>query len=192
MAHIVPHWNFRGLEGEEITVTVYTNCEDLELFLNGKSLGCQTIEQYGHGEWNVPYVPGKLEVIGRNNGEIAARHTRETTGQAERLRLTVDNSFTANGRDLALFTCECLDAEGRVVPDAAEFVQFSVEEPAIIIGTGSDHCDHIHVSAHERKMYMGKIRVAVKPANGQQRLVLTAMSDHCGVTKLVTEIPQED
>ena len=192
MAHIVPHWNFRGLEDEEITVTVYTNCEELELFLNGKSLGCQTIERYGHGEWNVPYVPGKLEVIGRNNGEIAARHTRETTGRAERLRLTADNSFTANGRDLALFTCECLDAEGRVVPDAAEFVQFSVEEPAVIIGTGSDHCDHIHVSAHERKMYMGKIRIAVKPAKGQQRMVLTAMSDRCGVTKLVTEIPQED
>lgn len=192
MAHIVPHWNFRGLEDEEITVTVYTNCEELELFLNGKSLGCQTIERYGHGEWNVPYVPGKLEVIGRNNGEIAARHARETTGRAERLRLTADNSFTANGRDLALFTCECLDAEGRVVPDAAEFVQFSVEEPAVIIGTGSDHCDHIHVSAHERKMYMGKIRIAVKPAKGQQRMVLTAMSDHCGVTKLVTEISQED
>ena len=192
MAHIVPHWNFRGLEGEEITVTVYTNCEEAELFLNGESLGKQSIERYGHAEWNVPYTPGKLEVIGWRDGEAVARHTRETTGRAERLRLTADNSFTANGRDLALFTCECLDADGRTVPDAAEFVRFSVEEPAVIIGTGSDHCDHIHVSAHERKMYMGKIRIAVKPAKGQQRMVLTAMSDHCGVTKLVTEIPQED
>ena len=53
MAHIVPHWNFKGLEGEEIPVTVYTNCEELELFLNGRSLGKKEIEKYGHGEWSV-------------------------------------------------------------------------------------------------------------------------------------------
>lgn len=191
MVHIVPHWNFRGLEGEEIPVTAYTNCDELELFLNGESLGSRSIEPYGHGEWNVSYVPGRLEVIGRRGGEIVARHTRETTGQAERLRLTADNHFAANGRDLALFTCECLDAEGRAVPDAAELVRFSVEEPAVIIGTGSDHCDHTRVSARERKMYMGKIRVGVKPAKGQTTLVLTAMSDRCGVTRLVMTLPQE-
>ena len=184
MVHIVPHWNFRGMEGQEILVTVYTNCESLELFLNGESLGVQVIEKYGHGEWNVPYAVGRLEVLGRCGGEVVARHSRETTGRAERLRLTLDNEFTANGRDIALFTCECLDAQGRVVPDAAEYVRFSVQEPAVLVGTGSDHCDHGRVSLSERRMYMGKIRVAVKPACGQESLVLTAMSDNCGVVQV--------
>lgn len=190
MVHIVPHWNFRGFEGQEIPVTVYTNCEELELSLNGKGLGRKTIEQYGHGEWTVPYTPGTLAVVGYRGGKAVAEHCRETTGRPERLRLTLDNEFEANGSDLALFTCECLDAEGRAVPDAAEFVHFSVAAPAVIVGTGSDHCDHNRVSLAERKMYMGKIRVAVRPTKGQEMLELTAMSDGCGGTRIKVDIPK--
>ena len=193
MVHIVPHWNFRGLEGQEIPVAVYTNCEELELLLCGESLGRRSIERYGHGEWRVPYMPGRLEAIGYRAGEAVARHVRQTTGRAERLRLTQDNGddLTANGRDLALFTCECLDAEGRVVPDAAEFVRFSVEEPAVIVGTGSDHCDHNRVTLPERRMYMGKIRVAVKPRRGQERLTLTAISDGAGLAQITVDLSKE-
>ena len=106
--------------------------------------------------------------------------------------MTLDNGndLTANGRDLALFTCECLDVEGRVVPDAAAFVRFSVEEPAVIVGTGSDHCDHNRVTLPERQMYMGKIRVAVKPRRGQERLTLTAMSDGLGLAQITVELPE--
>ena len=190
MAHIVPHWNFRGLEGQDIVVTVYTNCDELELTLNGRTLGRQSIEKYGHGEWLVPYEPGTLAVTGYRGGEAVAHHERVTTGRPERLRLTLDNDFTANGRDIALFTCECLDAEGRVVPDAAEFVKFSVAAPAVIVGTGSDHCDHNCVTLPERKMYMGKIRIAVKPAAGQEVVELTAMSDGCGITRIRVDVPK--
>ncbi len=188
MVHIVPHWNFKGLEGEDIVVTVYTNCDELELFLNGESLGRKTIEKYGHGEWNVPYVAGVLSVKGYRDGKLVCEQTKETTGRPASLRLTVDNEFEANGRDIALFTCECLDEQGRVVPDAAEFVRFSVGTPAFIVGTGSDHCDHNNVANAERKMYMGKIRVAVKPAKGQKELILTAHSDNCGITKIKVKL----
>jgi beta-galactosidase len=192
MVHIVPHWNFRGLEGQQILVTVYTNCDAVELLLNGESLGRREIEKYGHGEWSVPYTPGKLEAVGYRDGVTVSRHVRETTGRAERLRLTLDNGddLTANGRDMALFTCECLDAEGRAVPDAAPFVRFSVEEPALIVGTGSDHCDHHRVTLPERQMYMGKIRIAVMPARGQEKLTLTAMSDSCGLSQITVTLPQ--
>ena len=67
---------------------------------------------------------------------------------------------------------------------AAEYVHFSVTAPAKIIGTGSDNCDHNNVANTERKMYMGKIRVAVKPKKGQESFTLTAMSDNCGVCEL--------
>ncbi len=188
MVHIVPHWNFKGLEGQDIPVTVYTNCDELELFLNGESLGKKPIEKYGHGEWDVPYTPGTLEVKGYINGEEKASHKKITTGKPHSLKLTLDNEFKANGEDIALFTCECLDENGLTVPDAAEYVYFSAESPAVIIGTGSDNCDHRNVKSSERKMYMGKIRVAVKPAGGAEKLTLTAMSDNCGVTTLTVEI----
>lgn len=191
MAHIVPHWNFKGLEGQNIPVTVYTNCDALELFLNGESLGRKQIEKYGHGQWNVPYAPGTLEVKGYRNGILCAGHSRTTTGKAETLRLTLDNTCTSNGADVALFTCECLDQNGNPVPDAAEFVRFSVETPAKILGTGSDHCDHNNVTLPQRKMYMGKIRIAVKPAKGQAGISLTAISDHCGCTTLRVELPED-
>ena len=191
MVHIVPHWNFRGMEGQEIPVTVYTNCDQLELFLNGKSLGRKAIEKYGHGEWNVPYTPGTLEAKGYRNGTLVAEHIRLTTGKPEALRLTLDNTCTANGSDVALFTCECLDRNGNPVPDATEFVYFSTEAPGKILGTGSDHCDHNNVALPYRKMYMGKIRIAVKPAKGQTNLTLTAISDNCGCTMLQIELPEE-
>lgn len=181
MAHIVPHWNFAGLEGQEILVTVYTNCEELELFLDGKTLGRKTIEKYGHGEWNVPYEKGELTVKGFNGGVEVVSDTRKTTGKPAALKLTLQNEFEANGSDLAIFHCECVDEEGNPVPDAAEYVRFSVSEPAVIIGTGSDHCDHNRVGLAQRQMYMGKIAVAVRPAKGQKELELVAQSDNCRI-----------
>lgn len=188
MAHIVPHWNFKGMEGQNILVTVYTNCDELELFLNSQSQGRKAIEKYGHGEWEVPFAEGVLEVKGYRDGKLVANHTRATTKKAVKLLLTKDNDCRKGGRDVALFTCQCLDEDGNAVPNASEFVKFSVEEPAKIIGTGSDHCDHNNVTLAERKMYMGKIRIAVKPAKDQTSLTLTAMSENCGYTTLKTEL----
>ena len=182
MAHIVPHWNFKGLEGTEIPVTVYTNCEELELFLNGISLGRKQIEKYGHGEWSVKYAAGTLEVKGFNGGKEVCGDKRVTTGKPAALKLTKDNDFTANGSDIALFTCECVDENGLTVPNAAEYVRFSVTEPAKIIATGSDNCDHNNIANTERKMYMGKIRIAIKLQKGQESLTLTAVSDNCDPT----------
>lgn len=188
MAHIVPHWNFAGLEGQNILVTVYTNCDTLELFLNGESCGKKTIEPYGHGEWEIPYAPGELRVTGFLAGQAVCEDVRVTTGRPVRLRLHLDNEFEANGRDLALFTCDCLDAQGRSVPDAAPFVRFSVNAPARIVGTGSDNCDHNPVTLPERQMYMGKITVAVRPENGQKHLKLLACSDGLASCRLDMEI----
>lgn len=179
MVHIVPHWNFAGLEGQEIFVPIYTNCDELELFLNGRSLGRKTIEKYGHGEWWVPYEKGSLTAVGYRIGKAVAKDERKTTLKAARLKLTLDNRFSFNDNDIALFTCECLDENGDPVPDASKYVTFSVNAPAKIVGTGSDNTDPISVTANSRKMYMGKISIAVKAAATQEKLVLIAQSDSC-------------
>ena len=206
IVHIVPHWNFKGLEGQEVFVPVYTNCDELELFLNGKTLGRKQIEKYSWGEWKVPYNSGELLCVGYKDGKKVCEDKRVTTGAPARLKLTQLNDFAANGRDIALFTCECEDASGNVVPDAAEFVTFSVstEDDAVsaenaefvkaevgdrptIVGTGSDNTDHANIKNSSRQMYMGKITVAVKPAKGQQKLILTAHSKNSGYCKITVE-----
>ena len=188
MAHIVPHWNFKGLEGEPIDVAVYTNCDELELFLNGESMGRKPIEKYGHGEWQVNYVPGTLAVKGYREGKLVAEDQRKTSKPADRLVLRADNKFEANGTDIALFTCKCIDEDGLPVPNAAEYVRFSVTAPARIIGTGSANDDHNRVSLAERRMYAGKITVAVLPAKGQKTIELFAESDRCGIAKINIEL----
>ena len=178
MVHVNTHWNFNGLEGSERFVSVFTNCDEIELFLNGKSCGRQTIENYGYGKWQIPYEAGTLTAKGYRNTEEVASDERVTTTCPVSLRLTLlDAPFEANGSDLALFVCECLDSLGRVVPDAEEFVRFTADSGATVIATGSDNCDHKKVNLPYRKMYMGKILVAVKPQKGNPHFTLYAMSD---------------
>lgn len=182
MAHICPHWNFKGMEGKEISVDVYTNCDELELFLNGKSLGRKQIETYGHGNWKVVYEPGTIVVKGYNEQQVVCEDKRQTTGKAASLRLKLENQFICNGEDIALFTCECLDENGLVVPDADEYVYFSTNADAEILGTGSDICDHNNVALNERKMYAGKITVALRPIADADKVELYAKSSSCGLT----------
>ncbi len=180
MIHILPHWNQRGLEGRKIHVWAYTNCCEAELFLNGESLGRQTIDQYGHGEWTVTYRPGTLKCVGYRKGARAATDTVETTGEPQSLRLTPMNKAEANGRDIALFTCECLDMKGRAVPDAEAYVRFSCNKNGRVIATGSDVCDPVPPSCPERRMRAGKITVAVRAGNEKGPLTLYAESDRLG------------
>ena len=162
IVHLLPHWNFRGREGEKIRVVAYTNCEELELYLNGKSLGKQQIEKYGHGEWQVEYEPGTIAVEARSGDKTLCRDEQTTTGRAEKLNLRLDNRVSgANGRDTAVITCYCTDSDGRFVPDAAPFVNFSTNGLGTIVGTGSDISDTTAVSLPSRRMRMGTITVAV-------------------------------
>ena len=179
MLHILPHWNHNGLEGENIKVWVYTNCEETELFLNGKSLGSKKIERFGHGEWIVPYESGNLKAIGKNNGKTAAEESVETTGKAVALRLSLDNKIQyANGRDLALLTCVCIDEKGREVPDAEAYIKFYTNKLGSVAGTGSDISDHVPPKCPNRKMRAGKCSAAVRVGNEPGILKVYAYSEN--------------
>jgi beta-galactosidase len=79
IVHIMPHWNWPGKEGQDIDVRCFSNCERVELFLNGKSLGAQDMPRNEHLDWKVPYQPGTLLAVGTDAGIEAARDQVETT-----------------------------------------------------------------------------------------------------------------
>lgn len=178
MVHLLPHWNFEGLEGEHIRIFAYTNTSKLELFVNGKSVGERNVEQYGHGEWIVPYYPGYIEVVAYQGDEIVARDKRVTSGCANQLRLSLDSKdIKANGEDIAIISCYVVDVNGNEVYDAQPYVKFSANSLGIIYSTGSDITDHGSLFASERRMRAGRISVAVKVGNDAGELKIYAHSD---------------
>ena len=189
MVHLMPHWNFEGREGEKLRVVAYTNCDELELFLGGKSLGRKAIEKYGHGEWQVAYEPGKILVNAYRDGKLVATDFKETTGKAVALKLRLDNKVDgANGRDAAIVTCYCVDAEGREVPNAAPYVRFHCNTLGKIVGTGSDVCDHNPVPDTARQMRAGRIGVALQVGSTKGELKLYAEADNLASAWLSIEL----
>ena len=190
MVHLLPHWNWNGMAGEKIKVFAYTNCEEAELILNGKSLGKQKVEHHTHAQWYVPYESGKLECKAYIDGKQVAYDYVETTGKAVALKLKLDNSgdVTANGQDIAMITCYCVDEQGREVPDACPTVNFSSNELGQIVGTGSSVSDHIPITAVTRKMYAGKIGVAVKVKDIKGELKVFATAENLDTAMLTVEI----
>ena len=177
MVHLLPHWNWKGLEGEIIRVFAYTNTERLELFLNGRSLGFRDIEKYGHGEWEVTYEAGELEVRAYSGDQVVARDVRVTSKKPHRLDLKLDTTdVQANGEDIAIFTCRVLDEDGNEVYDATPTVTFSTNSLGQIYATGSDITDHTSIFLPTRRMRAGRISVAVKLGTVSGELKLYAES----------------
>jgi beta-galactosidase len=138
VVHILPHWNWRGDEGKVKDVWVYSNAEEIELFLNSRSLGKQKMPFTGHLSWKVPYEPGKLVAKALKGGKEVGTESVETTGDTEDLRLEADRSeISGDGKDISVINLYGLDAGGRVVPTANDKVEFEIEGPGKIIGVGN-------------------------------------------------------
>jgi beta-galactosidase len=138
MVHVLPHWNWPGKEGQEIDVRAQSNCEEVELFLNGRSLGRLPVKRNSECKWKVAYAPGTLSARAYKGGKVAAETKVETTGAAATLQLRADKSaLWANREDVAVFTVSVADAQGRVVPVAGNGVSFDIEGPGRIIGVGN-------------------------------------------------------
>ena len=136
--HLFPHWNFEGREGEMIPVWVYSNLDEVELFVNGQSQGSQKVPHLGHVEWKVKYEPGSIEARGSKGGKIVLTEKRETTGPAVAIRLTADRTeIDADGEDVAILKVEAHDKEGRPVPTANNLVGFKVSGAGALIGVGN-------------------------------------------------------
>ncbi|HVM47949.1 MAG TPA: beta-galactosidase GalA [Candidatus Acidoferrum sp.] len=160
--HLLPHWNWPGREGQEIDVRALSNCEEVELFLNGQSLGRQAMPKNSHLRWNVKYAPGTLSAKGYRAGQLIAETKVETTGAPAAVQLLPDRStINADGEDVSIITVAVTDAQGRVVPVANNHVRFSIDGPGRLLGVGNGD-----PSCHEPDVFIAAPAVQSSPIAG--------------------------
>jgi beta-galactosidase len=136
--HLSPHWTWPGREGRDITVRVDGNSDEVDLRLNGRSLGRRAMPRNGHLEWTVRYQPGVLEARGWKGGREVVRERVETAGAPAAIRLAVDRSaIAADGEDVAVASAQVVDARGRPVPTAEPLLTFTLEGGGRILGVGN-------------------------------------------------------
>jgi beta-galactosidase len=188
--HIFPHWNWQGKEGQPIDVWCFSNCDSVELFLNGKSVGRKTMERNSHIEWKVNYQPGILNAEGWKNGRKLLTKV-ETTGKAVTIELNPDRStINADGQDVSIISVSVLDSEGREVPTAENLIHFEIEGNGKIIGVGngnpsSHEPDKYLDGNYERKLFSGKCEVIVQSTLTPGEIKLKATSDDLTEANLI-------
>jgi beta-galactosidase len=179
MVHVMPGtWNMPGREGQPVRVIAFSNARQVELFLNGQSLGAQDMPHDGHLEWQVPYQPGQLLAKAYIDGKTVATDVVETTTAPAQIQLSSDRTtLYAKGEDAIVVPVSILDDQGRVVPDAANRVTFQLTGDGKILGVGNgDPADHDPDRADNRTTFHGRCIVVIEAGTQPGTLQLTASS----------------
>jgi len=185
--HIFPHWNWE--EGQTVDIWAYSNAEEVELFLNDKSLGVK--KKQGdelHLMWRVPFTSGTLKAISRTAGKEVLVKEVKTAGAPARLVVTADRSaIKADGNDLSYLTVDVVDANGVIVPNADNLVKFQLEGSGTIVGVDNgDPVSHESFKAPQRKAFHGKCLVVVQ--SGDKPGIVKLMASADGLTANTVEI----
>lgn len=180
LVHIFPHWNWAGKEGRKIPVWCFSNCDEVELILNGRSLGKKAMPEFRHVQWEeVPYEPGRLEAKGYINGQLAAQKVVETTGAPAAIKLMPDRlRLVADGQDTVPIAVAVLDSTGRVVPTADNKISFEISGAGSNAGVGNgDPSRHEPNQADYRSAFMGYCMVLAQAGRTAGTLSVTARSN---------------
>ena len=181
VVHLLPHWNWEQFAGKEIPVWCFTNCDSVELFLNGKSLGEKrwTDRTKLHLQWSVAYAPGVLRAVGKRDGKVVMTDEVHTTGKPTHLALKADRSeITPTNRDLSFVTVSVLDADGNVCPLAEDEIHFALDGPATIAGLDNgDATNHESFQGRQHKVYNGLGLVVVQTTGQTGEVHLSASGD---------------
>ena len=184
--HIFPHWNLQGHEGEEVELWAYSNCDEVELTVNGKKLGRQKMPKNGHLKWKATYQPGKVVATGYKNGKRILTEVIATTKPAYKTVLKEDKqSIEADGRDVAIITIEVQDEKGRIVPNACPMLRFQLEGDARIIGAGNgdpmylgeDHPKNPNCKEFSIPAFNGLAQILVQSYDTPSTITLRCQSD---------------
>ncbi|HTA49795.1 MAG TPA: glycoside hydrolase family 2 TIM barrel-domain containing protein [Verrucomicrobiae bacterium] len=189
--HLFPHWNWKGKEGQIIPVTCFTNCDTVELFLNGRSLGVKGYEfprlgmevRWGnlpdrakvlrttadlHLSWDVLYEPGALKAVGTKDGKIFATDEVYTTGDPASIGLSSDRaSIGTDPSDVAHVTVHILDQNGRVVPIADNEIAFEIEGAGSLLATDNGNPASLEDYKSNRRRAFNGLCLAIVKSNGK-------------------------
>jgi len=172
----VASWNWKGYEDKSIAVNVYSSCNEVELFLNGRSLGKKQTNRTTRFEaaWDVPYRPGKLVAIGYDGDKKVNTAVLNTARAPAIIRLSADrNQLQANNQDLIYVTVELTDKSGNLNPDAENLLHFNISGPATIVGAGNANPQSLESSQlPQRKAWRGKCLVIIKSASKRGNITL--------------------
>ncbi len=178
---VVADWTWPGYENTPMDIEVYSNCSEVELFLDNKSLGKKSNSRETEfiTRWNVPYQPGVLRAVGYENQQEMTATELGTAGEPVRISLTSDRiDIKADGQDLSFITVEILDDNNIRNPKAANLVNFEIEGPGTIVAVGSSNPFGLESFVQpKRKAYQGRCLVIVRSAREAGSIVLTASSE---------------
>ncbi len=165
--HISPHWNWRDKIGQPIDVWVNTNADNVELFLNGKSLGKKDMPRNGHLQWSVNYEIGTLEAVAYKKGKRLTTKVETTNAPVEVVLTPSKTTTLPDGKDVSIINVSVVDKEGREVPDADNLIHFSIKGDAKIVGVGngdpsSHEPDKCTEGMWQRALFNGKCQVIVQ------------------------------
>ncbi|PKQ43974.1 beta-galactosidase GalB [Confluentibacter flavum] len=182
MVHILPHWNWPERMDKITPVHVFTSGDEVELFLNGKSLGKKKKGDYEYRlRWDdVTYQPGELKAVAYKNGKVWAEKTVKTTEEASKLMVKADRTtIDADGKDLSFITIEVKDKNGLIVPTANNLLEFEIEGPGEIIATDNgDASDLTAFVSKKRHAFNGLALVIVRSKKGEMGTIkVTAKSN---------------
>ena len=172
------HWNRQP--GKNVQLITYTNADEVELRLNGKSLGRKKNpkddpKHRNQIRWdNITYADGTLLAIAYNNGKDVAHHQIQTSGKAVRLSALADNiEWKADGMDLMHVRLEAIDSKGRRVPMAQDELTFEIEGDAQIVAVtnGDINSDELNVQNH-RRLWNGSAMVILRAGRNPSKVVL--------------------
>jgi beta-galactosidase len=196
--HILPHWNWEGMEGKNIPVFVYTNSNCAELFLNGKSLGkkCKKPKSPNSVErdrlmWEkVIYKPGEIKAIAYKEGVKIGAATVKTAGEPYVLALTADRkNLQANGQDLSYLLIEALDKEGNPCPLANNRVKIKLTGPANIAGVGNGNPQSLHPFQSDNiELFFGKAMLIVQSGYNKGDVKVTVSSEGLRGEKVTLQV----
>jgi beta-galactosidase len=187
---VVSSWTWPGFEGKPIVIDIYCADSEVELLLNGKSLGRKPAgkENKYTAQFELTYEPGALEAVGYENGVPVSRQVLRTAGTPAQLRLTPDrNSLNAVFGDLSYITAELLDAEGNLCHNADNLVYFTASGAGSVlaVGNGNPLSKEMYVG-NQRRIYEGRAIVVVRTNGEKGEIVLTASAE--GIQPVSTTI----
>jgi beta-galactosidase len=180
-------WTPTNLAPHEEDVEVYSNCEEVELFLNGKSLGRKPRPKNdGPRNWKVNFEAGTIKAVGMNGGKIAARYDLRTAGKPARVLLEPNTTVISNNwNDVAFVNALIVDENGTVVPDADNLISFKIEGAGVIAAVDSaDINSHEPYQASQRRAFQGLCQVLIKANRRFGTITLTASSAGIGANRI--------